>query len=107
MISSEENKYIKQVSNMMFKDLALQPLKQKWALLSRLGYFEVWESQGVGNMQTFLNIFKQRMSDVFDWHSRLQDSTRARCYLTFAKFLYQKYFALLNIVKYRKSLSRL
>ena len=56
-------------------------------------FFELWESQGVGNIQTFLNIFKQRMRDFFtqDWHSRLQNSTRARCYLTFANFQYQKY----------------
>ena len=49
------------------------------------------------------------MSDVFtqDWHSRLQNSTRARFYLTFANFQYQKYLDVLNIVKYRKHLSRL
>ena len=82
----------------MLNDLTLQPLKQNWAsyvkdFLSRLGFLEVWESQGVGNIQMFLNIFKQRMRDVFtqDWHSRLQNSTRARCYLTFANFQYQKY----------------
>ena len=47
---------------MMLNDLTLQPLKQNWAsrvkdLLNRLGFLEVWEPQGVGNIQTFLNIF--------------------------------------------------
>ena len=55
---------------MMLNDLTLQPLKQNWAscvkdLFNRLGFLEVWESQGVGNIQTFLNTFKQRMRDVF------------------------------------------
>ena len=73
VISYDENKYIKQVYNMMLNDLTLQPVKQKWAscvkdLLSRLGFLEVWESQGVGNIQRFLNIFKQRMRC---FHSRL------------------------------------
>ena len=29
-------------------------------MLSRLGFMEVWESQGVGNIQTFLNILNSR-----------------------------------------------
>ena len=114
VISSEEIKYTKQMYNTMINDLTLQPLKQNWAscvrdLLSRLGFLEVWEAQGVGNIKAFLNIFKQRIKDVFtqEWHSRLENSTRARCYLTFANFQYQKYLNVLNIVKYRKSLSRL
>ena len=56
-----------------------------------------------------LNIFTQRIEDIFtqDWYSRLENSTRARCYLTFAYFKYQKYLDFLNIVKYRKCFSRL
>ena len=115
MTSSEENKYIKQVYNMMLNDLTLQPLKQNWAscvkdLLSRLGFLEVWESQGVGNIQAFLNMSKQRLRDVFtqDWHSWLRNSTsEKKRNLIFANFQYQKYLDILNIVKYRKSLSRL
>ena len=70
MISSEESKIINQVYNMMLNDLTLQPLKLNWAscvkdLLSRLGFLGVWEAQGVGNIQAFLNIFKQWSRDVF------------------------------------------
>ena len=114
MVCSEENKYIKQVYNMMFDYIAIQPLKQNWTscvkdLLSRLGFMAVWESQGVGNIETFLSVCKQRVRDVFtqNWHSRLENSTRARCYITLASFQYQKYLDILNIGKYRKSLSRL
>ena len=114
IISSDDRKYIKQVYNTMLNDITLQPLKQNWAscvknLLSRLGFLHVWESQGVGNENAFLKIFKQRITDNFtqNWHSRLGNSTRARSYLTFANFQYQKYLDILSIVKYRKSLSRL
>ena len=112
IINSEEIKYIKQIYNTMLNDLTLQPSKQNWAscvkdLLSRLGFLEVWEAQGVGNVNAFMNIFKQRIKDVFtqQWHAKLENSTRARCYLTFATFKYQKYFDNLNIVKYRKNVS--
>ena len=102
-------KYIKQIYNTMLNDLTLQPSKQTWAsrvkdLLSRLGFLEVWEAQGFCNVNAFMNIFKQRIKDVFtqQWHARLENSTRARCYLTCATFQYQKYLDNLNIVKYRK-----
>ena len=57
---------------MVLNDLTLQPLKQNWAscvkdLLSRLGFLEVWESQGVGNIQTCLN----NTADERCFHSRL------------------------------------
>ena len=44
--------------------------------------------QGVGNIGVFMNIFKQRVRDIFiqNWHERLENSTRARCSLTFASF---------------------
>ena len=99
---------------MMLNDIVKQPLKQNWALsvknlLSRLGFMDVWVAQGVGNKEAFLEIFKLRVKDIFiqDWHSRLDNSTRARCFITFAKFQYQQYLDILNIEKYRKSLSKL
>ena len=69
----------------------------------------VWESQGFGNIETFLSVCKQRVRDVFtqNWPSRLESSTRARRYITLASFQYQKYLDVLNIAKYGKSLSRL
>ena len=50
--------YIKQIFNSMLNDLNLQPLKQNWAscvknLLSRLGFLDIWEAQGVGNVNAF------------------------------------------------------
>ena len=42
-----------------------------------------------------------------DWHSRLENSTRARFYLNIENFQYQKYLDILTVQKYRISLSRL
>ena len=42
-----------------------------------------------------------------EWHSGLEASTRARFYITFAKFGYQNYLDVINIEKFRTSLSKL
>ena len=44
-------------------------------------HLNVWVAQGVGNKEAFLEIFKLRVKYIFiqDWHSRLDNSTRARC----------------------------
>ena len=114
IISCNENKYLKHVYNMMLNDMETHPLKQNWAisvkqLLSRLGFMEVWDSQGVGNEMLFLAHFKTRVNDIFmqEWHSRLEASTRARFYITIAKFGYQNYLDVINIEKLRISLSKL
>ena len=44
---------------------------------------------------------------IQDWHSRLENSTRARCYINIAKFQYQQYLEILKIQKYRKSICKL
>ena len=66
IFNDEEMKYIKQIYNNMLNDLTLQPSKQNWAscvkdLLGRLGFLKVWEAQGVGKVNAFMNIFKQRL----------------------------------------------
>ena len=111
---TEEHKYIKLAYNMMLRDLELNPNKQNWAsmvkhLLSRLGFLEVWNGQGIGNISNFLMIFKTRVKDIYiqDWHSRLENSTRARFYINIAQFKYQKYLDVLKVEKYRNSLCKL
>ena len=98
----------------MLNEIDLNPLKQNWALsvkhlLSRFGFMEVWVAQGVGNEQAFLVEFKTRVNDIFmqDWHSRLEASTRARFYNTFAQFRYQNYLDNIDIEKFRTNLSKL
>ena len=46
---------------MMLNDIEIRPNKQYWAsmvmyLLSRLGFLEVWNAQGVGNISSFLRL---------------------------------------------------
>ena len=65
-----KNINIRYIYNMMLNDLAVLPLKRNWAscvkyLLSRLGFWIVSETQGVGNIEFVLIIFKQRVIDVF------------------------------------------
>ena len=46
-------------------------------------------------------------SYIPDWHSRLENSTRARFYINIAQFKYQKYLDVLKVEKYRNSLCKL
>ena len=70
----------------MLRDLDFQPDKENWASLvrqlSRLGFMDVWLAQGVGSIAIFINIFKQRVKDIFsqEWHARFENSSRARFY---------------------------
>ena len=70
IIHADQRKYIKCIYNMMLTDIELRPNKQNWAsmvknLLSRLGFLEVWNAQGVGNINNFLYIFKTRVRDIY------------------------------------------
>ena len=74
-----------------------------------LGFYEVWLSQGVGNINIFRSQMKQRLNDTFiqNWHERLSNSTRADFYKTFASFQFQPYLSKLNVFKYIQVTSRL
>lgn len=98
---------------MMLNDLELHPNKSNWAssvkyLLESLGFNDVWYSQGVGNVNLFLTIFKQRLKDVFiqNWNSRILGSTRARTYSLFHNFSYKLYLDHLTLEKFRHALSK-
>ena len=70
ILYSDEKKYIKRVYNVMLRDLDFQPDQENWAslvrqLLSQLGFMDVWLAQGVGSITIFINIFKQRVKDIF------------------------------------------
>ena len=110
---SNETKYIKIVYNVMYTDIEIKPNAMSWAksvmyLLQSLGFNEVWINQGVGDVDIFLNLVKQRLTDTFiqNWYTELRNSTRARCYVIFCNFGFQSYLSMVNIEKFRKSLSR-
>ena len=58
-------------------------------------------------MNRFVEMFKTRVKDIFmqDLHARLETSTRARFYNTFAFFCYQNYLDDINVERFRTSLS--
>lgn len=109
-----DNKYIKMVYNVMLNDLVELPNKTNWAslvrhLLMSLGFYEVWLNQGVGNVHIFLSLLKQRLTDTFiqNWRERLNTSTRASFYKSFANFQFQSYLDKLNVFRYIQSFSKL
>ena len=65
---------------------------------------DVWYSQGVGDINNFLRVFKIRIKDISvqDWHARLENSSRVRLYITISNFQFQKYLDILPSEKYRK-----
>ena len=78
---------------MMLSDLTGRPNKVNWAylvkdLLSWMEFYEMWLNQGVGNIELFLKVFKQRITDNFlqNWNERLRNSSRASFYVTIAEF---------------------
>ena len=111
---SPENKYIKLIYQMVLNDIEELPNKTNWAsleghLLISLGFFEVWVSQGVGNIDIFISVLKQRLTDnlIQNWQERLDISTRARFYKSFANFQLQPYLEKINVFKYMQALSKL
>ncbi len=87
ILLSSENKYIKQIYRVMLNDMVDLPNKQNWAsqvktLLSNLGFYNVWLNQGVGDVDVFISVFKQRLTDNFIqcWQARINESSRALFY---------------------------
>ena len=101
-----KKKCIKHVYYMMLRDMDAMPEKDNWAmlvkrLLDSLGFNNVWLAQGVGNVNVFLNLVKQRIHDNFiqNWNSRLEESSRATSYTRINSFQFQHH---LNFIKVKK-----
>lgn len=114
VLSAQDNKYVKMVYDLMMRDMELFPRKTNWAslvknLLMSLGFYDVWLNQGVGNVNVFMNVLKQRLNDNFiqNWHSRLDESSRAVFYKSIASFRLQPYLEHINVSKFCIALSRL
>ena len=70
ILNCNENKYIKYIYKKMLADLEDYPNKINLAylvkdLLSRIGFYDVWLTQGAGNLRLFLSLFRQRLTDKF------------------------------------------
>ena len=113
IISSSEEKYVKLVYKMMLSDLENRPEQKYWAksiktLLENIGFYHAWLNQGVGNVEVFLSLFKQRIQDNYLqlWNNDLENSSRARTYRLYCNFRYQPYFDIIKPQKVRIAVSR-
>ena len=114
ILTAEDCKYIKLIYQLMLNDIEAIPNKVNWAsllrnMLSELGFYEVWAQQGVGNYDVFISHFKQRLTDTFiqNWRARLEQSSRASFYKSFAVFELQPYLDNANVYKFCNALSKL
>ena len=110
---SQENKYIKLVYNLLKSDIQTYPNRVNWAslvrdLLSNLGMRYAWTEQGVGNVNAFTSLVRQRLTDNFiqNWNARINESTRASCYKNIS-FSFKTYLDTVTVKKFRIALSRL
>ena len=71
-IQCDANRYQRQT---LYSKLGI--ISQK--TLNNLSFFNVWIKQRVGDVNIFLSVIKQRLSDTFvqNWHERLNESSRA------------------------------
>ena len=114
VIYAYERKYIRKIYNVMLNDIADRQNIQNWAslvinTLANLGFFEVWLAQGVGDMNKFLLILKQRFADHFlqNWSERLEASSRASFYKHICFFKFQPYLDKVVTRKFTVALSKL
>ena len=98
----------------MLTNINDRPNIQNWAslvrnTLSNLGFFNVWIAQGVGDVNIFLSVIKQRLSDTFvqNWHERLNESSRASNYRHICNFRFQPYLDTLTLKQFRVAMSKL
>ena len=112
--NTHESKYIKKVYICLKTYSDLNPSKTNWVsqvknLLSRLGYFDVWLSQGVVDEKIFILHLKQRIKDVYaqELSTVLNESSRAIFYKNIFDFRFSEYLNILTIRKYRIALSKL
>ena len=83
--------------------------KQFWAtevreLLCKTGFYFVWLQQGVGDVKSFLYVFKQRLLDMFtqEWTSYIRDKERYEMYRSL-KVMHgaEKYLSVIDIYCFR------
>ena len=114
ILQCDGTKYIKLVYNVMIEDLQNSPEKSSWAksvklLLESLGCGHVWIEQGVGDINMFLRVFKQRLTDnlIQGWNEQVSNSSRANTYKLIANFNFKCYLDVVTVRKFRYAFTRL
>jgi hypothetical protein len=113
IVCLNELKYVKSVYKTMIQELERNPGKNSWVksvknLLDNLGFNQVWIFQGVGNVNIFMTVFKERVRNHFqqNWNVNLNESSRARTYKLFSDWKFQPYLDVIKIVKFRQAYTR-
>ena len=114
ILQCDGTKYIKLVYNVMIGDLQNSSEKSSWAksvklLLESLGFGHVWIEEGVGDINMFLRVFKQRLTDNFiqGWNEHISNSSRANTYKLMANFNFKCYLDVVTVQKFRYAFTRL
>ncbi len=79
-------------------------------ILYRYGFGHVWLAQGVGNVDLFLCLFKQRLADIAmqDWSSEINSLSKLTTYCTFKTLLDSEiYLHCISFYQYRRALAKL
>ena len=107
-------KYIKLVYIMMIEEFQNSPEQPSWLsvklVLESLGFGHVWIEQGVGDLNMFLRVFKQRLTDnnfLQAWNEEISNSSRANTYELIAKFNFKCYLDVVTVRKFRYAFTRL
>ena len=78
-------------------------------ILSNTGFYFVWLQQGVSNVNSFLQLFKARLRDVFiqEWSGTIRDRERYSLYCTIkTRFEEESYLQDVNIYCFRVALTQ-
>jgi len=79
-------------------------------ILSEAGFYSVWLSQGVGDIDMFLDVFKSRLIDMYrqDWFGSMRGKERYELYCTFKnEFRREIYLTNIDIYCFRVALAQL
>ena len=75
--------------------------QRRYETLCKTGFYFVWSQQGVGDVKSFLYVFKQRLLDMFtqEWTSDIRDKERYEMYRSFkVMFGVEKYLSVIDIL---------
>ena len=111
IISMTEDRYVKKCYHMMY--YSDQFGSKNWvshirAMLSRCGFYFVWLNQGVENVDMFLQVFSQRMKDIYiqKWLSGTALNSKIATYIKYKyTFRQERYMDMILVSKYRHALA--
>ena len=115
ILESPDNRLIKRVYCIQRNHIENDGNVTNWVSLLRdllcvHGFGHVWLNQGVGSINCFMMVFKQRMKDVYyqSWNATIRDSRKAITYKHIVEgFRPQFYLSNIRIPKYRHAMTKL